>query len=126
MPPFLRTHGFDGLDLAWLHPERRDKRHFTTLVKVLVGWGERGGGGLAPGSGVGRSCLQPLAPRGQADRGLRSGVWDPDQGRTNWPVPRDLRQQGGYLVTVLGVRWGPQRLEGTKQSTPHLSPITAH
>lgn len=35
MPPFLRTHGFDGLDLAWLHPERRDKRHFTTLVKEM-------------------------------------------------------------------------------------------
>ncbi|NP_001171278.1 chitinase-3-like protein 1 isoform X1 [Canis lupus baileyi] len=35
VPPFLRTHGFDGLDLAWLHPERRDKRHFTTLVKEM-------------------------------------------------------------------------------------------
>nr|XP_025873819.1 chitinase-3-like protein 1 isoform X1 [Vulpes vulpes] len=35
VPPFLRTHGFDGLDLAWLHPERRDKHHFTTLVKEM-------------------------------------------------------------------------------------------
>lgn len=37
VPPFLRTHGFDGLDLAWLYPGRRDKRHLTTLVKVWAG-----------------------------------------------------------------------------------------
>ncbi|XP_030158412.1 chitinase-3-like protein 1 isoform X2 [Lynx canadensis] len=35
VPPFLRTHGFDGLDLAWLHPGRRDKPYFTTLVKEM-------------------------------------------------------------------------------------------
>lgn len=35
VPPFLRTHGFDGLDLAWLYPGRRDKRHLTALVKEM-------------------------------------------------------------------------------------------
>ncbi|XP_036159555.1 chitinase-3-like protein 1 isoform X2 [Myotis myotis] len=35
VPPFLRTHGFDGLDLAWLYPGRRDKRHLTSLVKEM-------------------------------------------------------------------------------------------
>uniref|UniRef100_A0A452TGD1 Chitinase-3-like protein 1 n=1 Tax=Ursus maritimus TaxID=29073 RepID=A0A452TGD1_URSMA len=35
VPPFLRTHGFDGLDLAWLYPGRRDRRYFTKLVKEM-------------------------------------------------------------------------------------------
>ncbi|EFB22175.1 hypothetical protein PANDA_015006, partial [Ailuropoda melanoleuca] len=35
VPPFLRTHGFDGLDLAWLYPGWRDRRHFTRLVKEM-------------------------------------------------------------------------------------------
>ena len=52
MPPFLRTHGFDGLDLAWLHPGRRDKPYFTTLVKVLVESGRGAGGGGVGGSGL--------------------------------------------------------------------------
>lgn len=33
--PFLRTYGFDGLDLAWLYPGPKDKQHFTTLIKEL-------------------------------------------------------------------------------------------
>lgn len=33
--PFLRTYGFDGLDLAWLYPGPRDKQYFTTLIKEL-------------------------------------------------------------------------------------------
>uniref|UniRef100_A0A8C5KP20 Chitinase-3-like protein 1 n=1 Tax=Jaculus jaculus TaxID=51337 RepID=A0A8C5KP20_JACJA len=35
VPPFLRTHGFDGLDLTWLYPGQRDKQHLTTLIKEL-------------------------------------------------------------------------------------------
>ncbi|KAM6217320.1 chitinase-3-like protein 1 [Rhynchocyon petersi] len=35
VPPFLRTHGFDGLDLAWLYPGRRDKMHLTSLIKEM-------------------------------------------------------------------------------------------
>ncbi|XP_008828569.1 chitinase-3-like protein 1 isoform X1 [Nannospalax galili] len=35
VPPFLRAHGFDGLDLAWLYPNPRDKQHLTTLIKEL-------------------------------------------------------------------------------------------
>lgn len=35
VPPFLRAHGFDGLDLAWLYPTRRDRWHFTKLVKEM-------------------------------------------------------------------------------------------
>ncbi|XP_070251486.1 chitinase-3-like protein 1 [Myotis yumanensis] len=35
VPPFLRTHGFDGLDLAWLYTGERDKRHITSLVKEM-------------------------------------------------------------------------------------------
>lgn len=45
VPPFLRTYGFDGLDLAWLYPGRRNKQHFTALVKVLVGAEEAEGWG---------------------------------------------------------------------------------
>ncbi|XP_051003382.1 chitinase-3-like protein 1 [Acomys russatus] len=33
--PFLRAHGFDGLDLSWLYPGPKDKQHLTTLIKEL-------------------------------------------------------------------------------------------
>ncbi|XP_060166603.1 LOW QUALITY PROTEIN: chitinase-3-like protein 1, partial [Globicephala melas] len=35
VPPILRTHGFDGLDRAWLYPGRRDEQHLTSLVKEM-------------------------------------------------------------------------------------------
>ncbi|XP_036133405.1 chitinase-3-like protein 1 isoform X1 [Molossus molossus] len=35
VPLFLRTYGFDGLDLAWLDAGRNDKQHLTTLVKEM-------------------------------------------------------------------------------------------
>ncbi|KAF7487045.1 chitinase-3-like protein 1 [Marmota monax] len=35
VPPFLREHGFDGLDIAWLSPGRRNKQLHTTLIKEL-------------------------------------------------------------------------------------------
>lgn len=65
MPPFLRAHGFDGLDLAWLYPGRRDKQHLTSLVKVLIGAGKCHGGGWTPGSELGNavSTRQPAEGR---------------------------------------------------------------
>ncbi|CAM4684487.1 chitotriosidase-1-like [Caretta caretta] len=33
---FLRTHEFDGLDVAWIYPGRKDKRHFTSLIQELA------------------------------------------------------------------------------------------
>lgn len=34
VPPFLRAHGFDGLEIAWVQPQRRDKQPLATLIKV--------------------------------------------------------------------------------------------
>ncbi|XP_043819844.1 chitinase-3-like protein 1 [Dromiciops gliroides] len=33
---FLRTHNFDGLDLVWLYPGRRDKEHYTSLLQEMA------------------------------------------------------------------------------------------
>lgn len=33
---FLRTHNFDGLDLAWLYPGRRDKEDYTSLLQEMA------------------------------------------------------------------------------------------
>ncbi|XP_055000672.1 chitinase-3-like protein 1 [Sorex araneus] len=35
VPPFLRAHGFDGLEISWVHPQRRDKQPLATLVKEM-------------------------------------------------------------------------------------------
>uniref|UniRef100_A0A4X2L7J7 Chitinase-3-like protein 1 n=1 Tax=Vombatus ursinus TaxID=29139 RepID=A0A4X2L7J7_VOMUR len=45
---FLRTHNFDGLDLAWLYPGRRDKKSYTSLLQV---WKPNGVGGRDEGEG---------------------------------------------------------------------------
>ncbi|XP_067387583.1 chitotriosidase-1-like [Emydura macquarii macquarii] len=33
---FLQTHEFDGLDVAWIYPGRKDKKHFTSLIQELA------------------------------------------------------------------------------------------
>ncbi|XP_036612276.1 chitinase-3-like protein 1 [Trichosurus vulpecula] len=33
---FLRTHNFDGLDLAWLYPGRRDKENYNSLLQEMA------------------------------------------------------------------------------------------
>ncbi|XP_055966714.1 chitinase-3-like protein 1 [Sorex fumeus] len=35
VPPFLRTHGFDGLEISWVGPQRRDKQPLATLIKEM-------------------------------------------------------------------------------------------
>ncbi|XP_074078507.1 chitinase-3-like protein 1 [Macrotis lagotis] len=33
---FLRTHNFDGLDLAWLYPGQKDKEYYTLLLQEMA------------------------------------------------------------------------------------------
>ncbi|XP_042535116.1 chitinase-3-like protein 2 isoform X2 [Dipodomys spectabilis] len=34
--PFLRNHNFDGLDISWIYPDRKDNAQFTGLIHELA------------------------------------------------------------------------------------------
>lgn len=90
MPPFLRTHGFDGLDLAWLHPGRRDKRYFTRLVKVPAARGKRGWEevGWLQGAAWAGAVLGSWSPEGRWGDAEASRLQSPGThgGKKNWLV----------------------------------------
>lgn len=104
MPPFLRAHGFDGLDLAWLYPGRRDKRHLTSLVKVWPGPRQGQGGGQDKEGG--QSCLPPMSWEG-GEEGLRPlclGVLGPDPEED--PQACAQRPRGAGRAVATGGRAG--------------------
>lgn len=85
--PFLRAHGFDGLDLAWLYPGSKDKRHLTTLIKVL-GIGQRCGGSISMGTNLPGMCRRASARKTCSNH---CGWWGQSPKR-----PKPVAEQGAH------------------------------